>query len=319
MLLELSPIITWLLEGDVAVQYQTQRDLLDAPASVLAGLRDRIATEGWGKRFLDKRDAETGLWGNGIYSPKWISTHYTLLDLKNLGLDPANRQYIESSEILINAHWGSQGQAGKPNKRYVDMCIAGMALSICCYCHSPSPKIKEMLDYILAKQFPDGGWNCRWHRGATNSSLHTTITVLEALRDYQDNGYAYRLQEVRERIPKPWEFILSKRLFRSSHTGEIIDPKMLMLSYPSTWRYDILRCMDYFASVQTPYDNRMDEALDLIIQKKRSNNHWPVQHKHPGIVHFDMEKTGSDSRWNTLRVLRVLRFYNKNYYNQILS
>ncbi|MCE5343888.1 MAG: hypothetical protein LLF96_09970 [Eubacteriales bacterium] len=122
-----------------------------------------------------------------------------------------------------------------------------------------------------------------------------------------------------ERIPKAWEFILQKRLFRSVRTGEIIDRKMLMLSYPGRWKYDILRCMEYFASVHKSYDERMDEALVLIMQKKRKNDRWPVQQKYSGIVHFDMEKTGADSRWNTLRVLRVLKYYRPADYDALVS
>lgn len=317
MSVEISPTPAWLLEGDVAIQYQTQRDLLDAPGSILTELRAKIATEGWGKSFLDKRDAKTGMWGNGIYTPKWTSTHYTLLDLKNLGLDPVNSEYVESSEFLINKLWGEQ--RGKQNNRYLDLCVSAMVLGICCYARSQSPKIKEILDYLLDKQFSDGGWNCRWPRGAVSSSLHTTISVLEALRDYQDNGYSYRLPDIQASLPKAWEFILKKKLFRSSHTGEIIDPRMLLLPYPCTWHYDALRGLDYFASVRKTYDPRMEEALDQIIRKKQPNNHWPVLYKYSGLVHFDMEKKGPDSRWNTLRVLRVLRLYNKNYYNETLN
>lgn len=147
----------------------------------------------------------------------------------------------------------------------------------------------------------------------------THYTLLEALRDYEINGYRYRLADIHERTPKAWEFILRKKLFRSVCTGEVIHPTLLMLSYPCRWQYDILRCMDYFASVQKDFDSRMKEALALIIQKKRKSNHWPVQHKHSGMVHFDMEKTGEDSRWNTLRVLRVLRFYKPETYQESIT
>ena len=42
-------LIAWLLDGDVAVQYQVQRDLLGQERP---DLRARFATEGWGARFL---------------------------------------------------------------------------------------------------------------------------------------------------------------------------------------------------------------------------------------------------------------------------
>jgi hypothetical protein len=287
---------------------------LDSPPETNRALREHIATEGWGKRFLEKRDSDTGLWGGGLYSPKWISTHYTLLDLKNIGIDPDCPQYKESSAMLLNKMWPGRTHA---KKRALDLCISAMMLGICCYGNIQSPKLNEIVDCLLERQFPDGGWNCQWDKGALHSSFHTTLSVLEAFRDYEDNGYSYRLEEIKENIPNAWEFILKKRLFRSVHTGEIIDPKMLMLSYPGRWKYDILRCMEYFASVRKSYDDRMDEAMNLILHKKKGCR-WSVQQKYSGKVHFDMERTGGDSRWNTLRVLRMLRFYKPDCYQKLI-
>ncbi len=80
-------LIAWLLEGDVSIQYQVHRDLL---ATEKPSLRERIATEGWGAHFLSYRQKE-GHWGQRFYQPKWISTHYTVLDLKNLAIAPKQR------------------------------------------------------------------------------------------------------------------------------------------------------------------------------------------------------------------------------------
>ena len=102
---------------------------------------------------------------------------------------------------------------------------------------------------------------------------------------------------------------MQHRLFRSDRTGEIIDRKMLMLSYPSRWRYDILRALDYFHCAGIDYDPRTQDALDILKKKQRKDYKWPVQAKHPGQTHFDMEKTGGPSRWNTLRAMRVLRHF----------
>ena len=89
----------------------------------------------------------------------------------------------------------------------------------------------------------------------------------------------------------------------------MIDKSFLMLSYPSRWKYDILRALDYFRNAGIDYDPRMDPALEVLKKKQRSDGKWPVQAKHPGQTHFDMEQTGGPSRWNTLRALRVLRHF----------
>ena len=139
--------------------------------------------------------------------------------------------------------------------------------------------------------------------------MHSTISVLEGILEYAKNGNTYRLAELQQAAEQARSFLLQHRLFRSDRTGEIIDGKMLMLSYPSRWRYDILRALDYFHFAGIDYDPRMRAALDVLKKKQRKDYKWPVQGKHPGQTHFDMEKTGGPSRWNTLRATRVLRHF----------
>jgi hypothetical protein len=139
--------------------------------------------------------------------------------------------------------------------------------------------------------------------------MHTTISVLVGILEYTKNGYRYRLKELQEAADQSREFLLRHRLFRSDRTGNVIDKKWLMLSYPSRWKYDILRALDYFQFAGIDYDPRMQDALDYLEKKRRKDYTWPVQAKHPGQTHFEMEKTGGPSRWNTLRALRVLKHF----------
>jgi hypothetical protein len=127
--------------------------------------------------------------------------------------------------------------------------------------------------------------------------------------EYRKHGYSYQLAEVERMEAEGREFILQHKLFRSDRTGKIIDKRFLMLSYPSRWKYDFLRALDYFQFAGVAYDPRMQEALDVLMKKQRKDHTWPVQAKHPGQVHFDMEATGGASRWNTLRALRVLKHF----------
>ena len=137
----------------------------------------------------------------------------------------------------------------------------------------------------------------------------STLSVIEGFLEYSQNGYGYRLNELKEAEAESREFLLRHNLFQSDRTGEIIDKKMLMLSYPSRWRYDILRALEYFRSAGVEYDTRMHAAVRVLLKKQRADNRWPVQARHPGQSHLDMEKTGEPSRWNTLRALRVLKHF----------
>ncbi|MFH1853328.1 MAG: hypothetical protein ABIA75_13400 [Candidatus Neomarinimicrobiota bacterium] len=300
-------IVDWLLTGDVAIQYQTQRDLLAADRATCDELQNRIAGEGWGARYLVQRRPD-GHWGRGYYQPKWTSTHYTLLELKNLGLPADNSPAADSTIMLLNECMGIDGGIiYSPGWRNSDVCINGMVLNFGSWFAPHHPTLKALINFLLDARMNDGGWNCRHLHGATHSSLHTTISVLEGLSEYRRSGGNYQLDFIRSAEQAAVEFLLEHHLFRSSRTGAVINPKFLLLSWPCRWQYDILRALDYFQLAAVDYDSRMQPARDILLQKRRRDGRWPLQNRHPGQTHFEMEQTGQPSRWNTLRALRVLQ------------
>jgi hypothetical protein len=291
----------------VSVQYQTQRDLLNTDQG---SLRERIAAEGWGAQFLSFR-REDGHWGRAYYQPKWTSTHYTLLDLKNLAISPSTKSIRQTVEIVLKDEKGADGGINPSvTIEQSDVCLTGMFLNVASYFHANERALHSIVDFILSQQLSDGGFNCQFNRsGAVHSSLHSTLSVIEGINEYERNGYAYRLGALRKAEEESREFIIRHRLFRSDHSGEVIDKKMLMLSYPCRWRYDILRALDYFQTAAVSYDRRMEDALTVLLKKRRPDGTWPLQARHPGQTHFEMEQTGAPSRWNTLRALRVLTHF----------
>ena len=94
-------IIEWLLDGDPAIRWQTLGELTSASAQKVAGERKLVAQKGWGRRFLDLQDP-AGTWGDGLYSPKWISTTYTMLTLRRLGLPREDPQARKACQLLLD-------------------------------------------------------------------------------------------------------------------------------------------------------------------------------------------------------------------------
>ena len=93
-------MIDWILDSDPAIRWQALRDLVDAPAEVVAAERARVATEGWGARLLALQ-GEDGQWAGGACFPSrsifqtykspgqpWTSTLPTLQLLHDFGIDP---------------------------------------------------------------------------------------------------------------------------------------------------------------------------------------------------------------------------------------
>ncbi len=304
-------ILQWLLEGDVAIQYQSYRDLLGVNKP---RLQNRIEKEGWGAHFLSKRKAN-GDWGERYYQPKWISTHYTLLDLRNLNISPKQKLIkasIECSALPAMVH----DPTSKPPVSILntDVCVNGMFLNFASYFKTKEKKLQSTVDYILTQHMTDGGFNCMLNRfGAKHSSLHSTLSVLEGISTYEKCGYHYRLDELKAMAEAAKEFLLIHQLFISDRTGQIINKAFLKFPYPRRWKYDILSALDYFQYSGTAWDERMLPAIEVLLKKRNKNGTWNVNAKYPGQTHFDMERAGQPSRWNTLRALRVLSFYNIEY------
>ncbi|MCE7994001.1 MAG: hypothetical protein HEP71_18575 [Roseivirga sp.] len=296
-------VISWLLEGDVSIQYQVHRYLLSTERK---DLQDRIASEGWGAQFLSKRN-NNGHWGQGYYQPKWISSHYTLLDLRNLCIAPDQPLVKESVNKILRECKAEDGGI-YPIVQKSDVCVNGMFLNFASYFGANEESLESVVDCLLAERMPDGGYNCRSNRsGARHSSLHTTISVLEGINSYKLGGYHYRLPELLDSQRTAREFILLHQLYISDKTGSIIDRNFLKFPYPSRWKYDILRALDYFQQAELPQDKRLTPALDYLLDKQNKDGTWNLNAKHPGQLHFEMEKAGKPSRWNTLRALRVLK------------
>lgn len=300
-------VLAWLLAGDPAIRWQALRDLAGAPAAAVERERRKVAAEGWGARLLARQD-RAGTWAGGLYTPKWKSTTYTLLLLRDLGLPAGHPGALRACALLldggmkrdggINYDWGHRGES----------CITGMVLSILSRFGFDDPRLDTLVEHLLDREMPGGGWNCRRPYGATHASVHTTISVLEGLLDHERRS-GRRLREVRAAQRRGRGFLLAHRLFRSHRTGEVINPVLLRLAFPPRWHYDLLRGLDHFREAGAPRDERLAEAAGVLGEKRLPDGRWALEHRYRGKVFFEMEPLGRPSRWNTLRALRVLKWW----------
>lgn len=304
-------LIYWLLRGDPAIRYQLHRDILGSDSDKLKVLKANMINQGWVKRLLDKQN-EDGIWGGGLYSPKWISSTYTLLLLKRLSISKSNLQARKGTLILLEKGLNKDGGINfSKTIASSETCITGMVLSLLSYFQIKDERVKNIINYLINEQMSDGGWNCQKKNGAKHSSMHTTINVLEGLLEYK-KVFDYKETKIINMEIKAHEFLLQHRLYKSDKTGQIIDRKFTYLSFPPRWYYDILRVLEYFYFYDKEYDNRMDDALNLLIKKKNKDCKWPLQGKHKGKEFFELENNLKESKINTLRALRILKKYKKN-------
>ena len=167
------------------------RDLTDAPEDEVAAERARVATEGWGARLLAARDPD-GQWMGGACFPgrgeppadgsqPWTSTLPVMLELRAFGLDPASDPARQmTSLVAANCRWEYDDLRFFDGE--VEPCINGHTVTLGAYFGAD---VEGIVSRLLDDQLRDGGWNCEAERGATVSSFHSTICVLEGLLEFE--------------------------------------------------------------------------------------------------------------------------------------
>jgi hypothetical protein len=305
MMTDQNPVIQWLLAGDPAIRWQTLRDLIGSDFQIE---RERIAAEGWGARLLALQD-QSGLWAGGIYTPKWTSTTYTMLLLRDFGLPSANWQAQKACQLLLNRGFYRDGGINYSSSlKHSETCVTGLILSILAYFQFEDDRIHALADHLIVQQMPDGGWNCQSYKGSTHSSFHTTILVLEGLREYE-KFQPRNVEKIQQAQQRAREFLLIHRLFKSHRTGKVARPEFTRFSFPPRWYYDILRALDHFQECSAERDDRLADAIAIVLKRRAPDGKWRLQNRHPGKSFFEMENVGEPSCWNTLRALRVLKWW----------
>ncbi len=312
-------VLDWLLDSDPAIRWQVLRDLVHAPAEVVAAERARVATEGWGARLLALQ-GDDGQWAGGACfparsfgvatrtraspgPPRCRHSSCCMISGSTRALTGCAGRWRWSETTAVGSTPGSRSSAARSSRAST----AGPSTLGAYF----DQDVDGVVARLLGEQLEDGGWNCEAENGSVRSSFATTINVLEGLLAHEraTGGSAESIAARR----RGEEYLLERKLFRRKSTGEVVNPAWLQFSFPVRWHYDVLRALDYFRSVGDAPDSRMDEAIAVLRSKQQPDGTWLLENTHPGKVHFALEDgDGRPSRWNTLRALRVLGWYEQS-------
>ena len=297
--------IDWLLDSDPAIRWQAMRDLTDASAEAVAAERARVPREGVGAEILVHQGPD-GSW-HRAGAPVWLPTLFTMQLLRATGVDRAEPAVHSAIARLAAGFRWDEAFGKKPFfEGEVEPCINGGTLALGAYFGRPTESLARRL---VGEQLDDGGWNCDAPK-SVRSSFHTTICVLEGLLEHERAvGSAPEITAARRRGE---EYLLERGLFRRRSTGEVASLAFLTFAFPPRYEYDVLRALEYLRAAGVQPDARVGDALDVVKSRQQADGRWLLDRSHDEALAFPFsESVGEPSRWNTLRALRVLRWYER--------
>lgn len=178
--------------------------------------------------------------------------------------------------------------------------------------------IKWITDYtsfndgIIEKNiYPHNNREACWGK---HTCFMGVVKILKALSEISVSDRTY---SVEKKIQEATEYILIHNIYKRSHSlDKISKPSWLKLKHPLMYQTDILEIMDILTSLNIK-DPRMEDAMNIILSKQNINGRWVAESEYPkGKMTITLEKQKEESKWLTLKALRVIkRYHGAIYYN----
>ncbi len=305
-------MVNWLLSGDPSIRWQVMKDLLKEDEETIHSERIKIETEGWGYKLLGFQD-DDGKWSGQLYNGKWVSTTYSMLLLKEFGLLPNEKTKKACQQLITGGLFNGEEIRFSSKQKLRDNGVTGLVLSILSYFEYDDDCIHKIADYLVKSQNMDGSWFFDHREGAEKYSFETTMIILRGLFEYQKKFPNKNKDKIETQI-KGQKYLLNHNLFEDQKTNLPLNYKWLKISFPYYWFYDVLVALDYFREFNFK-DKRLQKAVNIIKQKQNKDGTWNLENKYAGKTFFDMEKVGPPSRWNTMRCLRVIKWWEESENN----
>jgi len=339
-ILETSPI-KWLLEEEnTSVRFFTLRDLLDRRKddSELQAVKAAIPTSKLITRIFSKQKPE-GYWeeASSPYHPKYKSSYWTIMLLGQLGIGKSDKRVKNACEhifqfqldeggfssytierALKEYEWlQGKGKSLPPPNEWASSlvfehqysCLTGnMAAALIRLGYGDDSRVKKALEWLVKIQNEDGGWLCPYwkaHIKDIHGCFFGTICPLEAFSEVPETK---RTKGMKKTIENGAEFMLMHRLFKADHHGfKVIKSEWLKFGFPWFYRYDILRGLYVMTKLGFSEDERLNDAVEVLLKKRQNDGTWVLESAPTGRMHTSIEAKSKPSKWITLAALRVLK------------
>jgi hypothetical protein len=323
-------IIEWLLEKEnPSVRYFTLRDLLGKPEDDREVIESKQAIHRSGiVPEVLRHQHKDGYWVDPgrFYTAKYTGTVWQLMILAELGADGSDPRLKKACEFILSCSQEpeSGGFAHKQRMKgggglmsEVIPCLTGnMIWSLIKHGFLEDERIQKGIEWICRYQRADDGdsmppQSWPYDRYEMCWGKHTCFMgVVKSLKALSAIPGARRSSDVRGKISFLSEFLLKHHVHKKSHDlSKTSKPGWRKPGFPQMYQTDILEILEILTDLGF-HDPRMKEAMDVMQGKMTKNGRWILENSFNGKMIADVEAQGEESKWITLKALKIIMRYN---------
>jgi len=323
--------VDWLLETDnPSVRYFTLSQILDKPlsSSEVQAAKQAIMVAGVVPKILSKQNT-SGYWEapEKFYTAKYKGTVWQLIILAELGADGQDERVKKACEfILENAQdrtsggfsaWLSVTVGGGRHSGVLPCLTGNMVWSLIRLGFLGDPRVERGIEWIVKYQrFDDGEayppkiWP--YEKATSCFGKHSChMGVVKALKALAEIPCEKRSAAVVDTLERGVEYLLKHHIYKRSHDlSKVSKHGWLRFGFPLMYQTDVLEVLCILTSLGCK-DERMQEAVDLVISKQDEKGMWKLESTFNGRFQASIEHKGNSSKWVTLNALRVLKKFHE--------
>jgi hypothetical protein len=303
--------IDWLLdESSPSARYFALVQLLDRPdeETDVEAARHAINNSDPVRRLLDAQRPQ-GYWGRDKRPYLGVAKH--LITLEHLGyqgddgrIHTAIQHLFENAQMDDGAF--TAADFGKGREGVIPCFTANAVHLLHWFGYGEDDRTQKAVDYLLQTQRDDGGWLCFERVKKTHACFSATAKVLRALEALPSEQQVKQVQEARQAAV---QLFLDNGLYRHHSEFGKVSTRWFEFARPLFASTDVLEVLELLAPFVSPDDERIQEGLNLVLEKQDQRGRWPAERGIPVRKTFPIpfDDVGQPSKSVTLHALNMLK------------
>lgn len=296
----------WLLASTIpTIRCKTRTALLGQSADAVAADQVAIMQEGPVPALLAQQ-LDNGTWVRPVhyYTPKYTSTHWTMLLLAELDIDGQHPQYQLGVEYMLTTT-ASEVARGLGKSRLDLACLWGNVLRYVLHGGRADSRVERLIDYAV-QSVQRGPCQCQY-----NSGYACAWGAVRALWGLAAIPPTQRTPAVNAAIDQGITFLLDRyQLVEANYPtpdkGKV-HTLWSKLSFPLFYQVDMLFTLRVLAELDALDQPGAQPALQWLAARRQANGRWRGSSPYRTRTWPDLGDSEETDRWVSLHAASILK------------